>query len=91
MTTAAPTTATGPAVPEDVLSSYEGIGGSITVRLSGGTVTLASAPTPSPGFTVRVDDDGPDRVRVRFERDDERTEIRVELEDGRLVPTIEES
>ena len=52
---------------------------------------LATAPTPSPGFTPSVDDNGPDRVRVRFERDDQRTEIRVDLEDGRLVPRIDEN
>ena len=68
-----------------------GIGGSITVRLSGDTLMLATAPTPSPGFTASVDDNGPDRVRVRFERDDQRTEIRVDLEDGRLVPRIDEN
>ena len=68
--------------------TYDGIGGSITVRLSGGTLTLVGAPSPTPGYTTRVDDNGPDRVRVRFERDDVRTEIRVDVEGGELVPEI---
>jgi hypothetical protein len=81
-----------PTVPaaEPTTETYEGIGGSITVRLSGDTLILATAPVPAAGFTASVDDNGPDRVRVRFERDDQRTEIRVDLEDGRLVPRIEE-
>ena len=82
-----------PTVPAAVptTETYEGIGGSITVRLSGNTLMLATAPTPSPGFTASVDDNGPDRVRVRFEGDDRRTEIRVDLEDGRLVPRVDEN
>jgi hypothetical protein len=71
-------------------ATYQGVGGSIRVRLTGGTVMLAADPSPVPGYTTRIDDNGPARVRVRFERDDERTEIRVDVEDGRLVPTIDE-
>ncbi len=81
--TAPPTTA-----PSASTETYDGIGGSITVRLSGGTVALVGDPSPAPGYTTRVDDNGPDRVRVRFERDDARTEIRVEVEGGELVPEI---
>ena len=43
---------------------------------------------PAPGWSYRVDDDGPTRVRVRFERDGQRSEIRVDLEGGGLVPEI---
>ena len=54
--------------------------------------------SPSPATRRRrratacaIDDNGPDRVRVRFELDDQRSEIRVDLEDGQLVPEIIES
>ena len=82
-----------PTVPaaEPTTETFEGVGGSITVRLTGDTLMLATAPAPSPGFTASVDDNGPDRVRVRFERDDQRTEIRVDLANGRLVPRIDEN
>ena len=42
-------------------------------------VALVADPVPSGGFSVRIDDNGPDRVRVRFEKDDQRSEIRVDL------------
>ncbi len=58
------------------------------VTSTGGAVALAVDPSPSSGWTYRIDDDGPTRVRVRFERDGQRSEIRVELRDGRLVPEI---
>ena len=77
-------------VPDVETRTFAGAGGSVTVRRDGGTVVLAGDPEPATGYTARIDDDGPDRVRVRFERDSERTEIRVEVEGGRLVPQIDE-
>lgn len=88
---AALTTSTSaePTAPAASTTAYSSEGGAITVRLTGGTIALDGDPEPADGWTVRIDDDGPDRVRVRFERDDERSEIRVDLTaDGRLEPRI---
>ena len=80
---AAPVTGPAPTPP-----SYGSGGGSISVRFDGAAVALDGAPRPAPGWSVRIDDDGPSRVRVRFERDGRRSEIRVDVVDGRLEPRI---
>jgi hypothetical protein len=71
-------------------TTFAAIGGSIVVRLAGEAVALDREPSPAPGWTVRIDDAGPTRVRVRFERDGQRSEIRVEVRDGELVPQVVE-
>ena len=58
------------------------------MRLADGRIVLAGDPVASDGWTVRIDDNGPTRVRVRFEAGSQRSEIRVDLEDGSLVPLI---
>jgi hypothetical protein len=68
-------------------SSYSSAGGSITVQLSGGQVSLVSA-TPAAGLTYEVHDNGPDQVEVRFsDSEGEVSRIRVELVNGALVRT----
>ncbi len=76
--------------PSPSTSTYSANGGSITVRLAGGQLTLDGDPLPASGWSVRIDDNGPDRVRVRFEMGDQRSEIRVDLVDGQLVPRVTE-
>jgi hypothetical protein len=71
-------------------TTFSSVGGSIVVRAEGGAVALDRDPSPTAGWTSQVDDDGPTRVRVRFERDGQRSEIRVDLRDGELVPEIVE-
>ena len=67
------------------------IGGSITVRVADGQISLVGdRRTPTAGWSTRIDDNGPDRVRVRFELDDRRSEIRVDLIDGEPVERITE-
>ena len=56
----------------------------------GTTIRLLGEPEPSGGYSVEVEDDGPDRVRVRFESGERRSRITVELIDGTLVPRIDE-
>ena len=70
--------------PAPTPARYDSTGGSISVRIAGGVLVIDGEPRPAPGWSVRVDDDGPTRVRVRFERDDRRSEIRIDLVDGRL-------
>ena len=85
--TPAPSTAPPPTSSATV-TVYDSSGGSITVRLAGGAIALVGDPSPRAGYSVRIDDNGPDRVGVRFESDAGRSEIRVDLEDGRLVPEV---
>ena len=86
------TTTTGPAATP-VTRTYESVGGSITVRLADGRIALVGEAAPAAGFTAHVYDNGPDRVRVRFESDADEAEIRVDLIDGRMVrhPESEDS
>ena len=82
-TTTAPPTSAAPTI-----TPFSSVGGSIEVRLADGRIDLAGDPVASDGWTVRIDDNGPTRVRVRFEAGARRSEIRVDLEDGSLVPLI---
>ena len=77
-----PTTTAAPA-PDPVTQTYSSAGGSITVRWDGVALSLLDV-TPAAGFDSEVEDDRPDRIRVRFQGDgDFRIEIRVE--DGEIV------
>lgn len=84
---ASPTTE--PASPSPT-TTYSSNGGSIVVTHAGGAISLARDPAPTDGWSFRIDDDGPTRVRVRFERDGSRSEIRVDLRGDELVPEISE-
>ncbi len=46
---------------------------------------------PNPGWRVELEDAGPERVKVHFERNDEDGEVQftARLEDGELVTRIE--
>lgn len=79
-----------PASSISITRSYESIGGRITVRLGARVVGLVSFETTT-GFTARIDDDGPERVRVRFESPDHESRIEVEAVGGDLVPRIDEN
>ena len=61
-------------------------GGSIEVEVSPSGLRLVGQPEPAAGYTVEVEDDRPDRVRVRFESGDRRSRITVELVDGQPAP-----
>ncbi len=78
----APTTTVAPA-PDPITQTYSSAGGSITLRWDGAALTLLDV-TPAAGFGSEVEDERPDRIRVRFEGDgDFRIEIRVV--DGQIV------
>ena len=80
-----PTTTPAPPVTE----VFSGQGGSITVRLHNGTLELVSFDAAD-GFSAEVEQTDDDRVEVRFESDAHRTTIRIDLEHGAMVPTIDE-
>ncbi|MCE9620780.1 MAG: hypothetical protein K8R99_00370 [Actinomycetia bacterium] len=85
-TSSAPTTTVAPAST----SVFSGEGGSITVRLQGGALTLISQ-SAIDGFSIDVQHSAGDRVEVRFESSNHRTRIRIDLKDGAVVPSIEEN
>ena len=63
------------------------VGGSITVAVNGGALSLVSS-SPAPGFGAEVHDNGPSRVEVRFTNGDTEWRIRIELGDGSLTQEI---
>jgi hypothetical protein len=62
-------------------------GGNVVVSFRSGEVVLDGA-TPAAGFTVDVEKQGPPEVRVEFESDETRIEVRVKW-DGKLVIDVE--
>ena len=86
--TSVPTPSTNP--PALITETFSGIGGSITVRLQNGSLTLVSYNAAS-GFTADVQNSSGDRVEVRFESEGQRTDIRVDIAGGSMSPRIDES
>lgn len=64
-------------------------GGTVVVRHRPGVVELQAA-TPAPGFGVEIDDDGPDRVRVEFEGEDDEFRVEARWRDGTLVVEVDD-
>ena len=87
-TTAAPTTTT--IAPTTEIRSYELIGGSVTVEVGNGTVGLAGA-SPKAGFSMDVENSGPEKVEVEFESDHHESSFSARFRDGVFTPEIEES
>jgi hypothetical protein len=58
-------------------------GGTVTVSFGNGEVNLQGA-SPAFGYSMEVEDEGPDLVRVDFESDDGEISVRVEWKDGML-------
>jgi hypothetical protein len=80
----APTPAPAPAFDQ----AFSSAGGSITVTVANGAVSLASS-SPAPGFAAEVHDNGPSRVEVRFfSSGGQEWRIRVELGSGGLTSEI---
>jgi hypothetical protein len=59
-------------------------GGSVTVDVENGTLTLVSA-TPSPGFTIDKSESRSDRIEVEFRGGDVQSRVGVRFDDGRLT------
>ncbi len=77
---------TAPAVP-DGQQSFTSVGGSITVVVSGGSISLGNA-SPAAGFATEVHDNGPTRVEVRFFDGSTEWRIRVEIGPGGLTSEV---
>lgn len=64
-------------------------GGTVVMRHRPGVVELQAA-TPASGFGVEIDDDGPDRVRVEFEGEDDEFRVEARWRDGTLVVEVDD-
>jgi hypothetical protein len=62
-------------------------GGTVVVSYRPGEVILDGA-TPAAGFTVEVEKQGPPEVRVKFESESSKVEVRVDW-DGKLVTDVQ--
>ena len=65
------------------------IGGTVTYTVGGGTVTFEAA-IPAPGFTVSVENQTPNELHVRFESNDHRSDLKVEIESGIAIVDVDE-
>jgi len=85
------TTTTSTTVPPDSYSkTYDTEGGWVTIIVSGEDVTFGGG-QPATGWTIEVEDYGPDEVEVHFEENDGEGEVEFEasFEDGELEVSIE--
>lgn len=81
-----PTTANTPPVTQ----VFSGVGGTITVRLENNSLSLVSY-SAATGYSAEIQHSSADRVEVRFQSPDHETRIRVDLEDGEMDSSVEES
>jgi len=58
--------------------------------MGNGTVELDGA-APAMGFTLEIEDNGPDRVKVRFRSDDHDSRLEARWRGGDLVVDIEDA
>jgi hypothetical protein len=69
--------------------TYEMIGGWVRIRYGEGKVFLDGAGANA-GFTMKVEDNGPDEVEVEFRGESHRSEFSAEFEAGELRVEVEE-
>jgi cytoskeletal protein RodZ len=84
-----PATAPGAATPPAQQPTYASKGGSVTVRLANGKLTLVSYDAAA-GYSPTVHTNKPDDVEVRFRKNGEsdETRVRIRVVNGRLAPEI---
>lgn len=85
------TTSTTAATTVSYSKSFETEAGSVRVTVDGGSVTFAGA-FPQPGWSVELEDNGPERVKVHFEENDGggEIEISIRLDDGELKVSVDD-
>lgn len=86
-TTTPPPTTTNP--PATEIRSYDLVGGSVTVEVGGNTVRLAGA-SPKAGFSMDVENSGPEKVEVEFKSEHHESHFSGQFDNGVFVPKIEE-
>jgi len=84
---------TSTTAPTDYTKTYDTEGGTVRIRITGESVTLVAA-SPKPGWKLDVDENGPDRIEIHFEQNDDdedsEFEFQAEFDDGELKITISE-
>ena len=88
-TTTPPPAPTTTGLPATEIRSYELVGGSVTVEVGPNTVHLAGA-SPKAGFSMDVENSGPEKVEVEFKSESHESNFSGRIEDGAFVPEIEE-
>lgn len=88
--TTTPTTTTTEAPQAMEVATYQLTGGWVRIRYGGGDVVLVDA-APYAGFSMKIDEDGPNKVEVEFEGKDYEGEFKADMEDGPLDVDIDES
>ena len=88
-TTAPPPTTTTTAPPDMTTQTYEMVGGWVRIRSGAGEVFLDGAGANA-GFTMDVEDNGPDEVEVEFRSESHRSKFSAEFEGGELRVEIKE-
>jgi hypothetical protein len=81
---------TPPPTPAATTRTFSGVGGSITVRLQDGQLSLVGTAATG-GFTVQVAQGSGQRVEVLFRSDDHETRIRVDVSAGAMDPDVDEN
>lgn len=87
-TTVATTTTTTQAAPPHV-STYQLIGGQVTISASAGELRLVAA-VPAGGFSAEIKSPGPNEVEVEFESSTHKSTFRARWDNGQLDIDIDE-
>ncbi|HAP76451.1 MAG TPA: hypothetical protein DCR14_10245 [Acidimicrobiaceae bacterium] len=85
-----PSTPATTAPPAPITQTFSGVGGSITVRLENGALTLVGSNAAS-GFTGEVKVNRGDRIEVIFDNGTHETKIRVDVVGNSMDPDISEN
>ena len=89
-TTTPPSTTTTTTAPAAALQTYDTIGGSVTLLVGNGTVSLATA-VPKPGYSAEEKErDDPTKVVVEFESEDHESKLEARWEGGVFTVDIDE-
>jgi hypothetical protein len=88
-TAASGSTTTTKAPVASTRHTYDLVGGTVSVEVGDGTVVLVGA-SPKSGFSVRVENAGPQRVEVSFESAVHVSHFSGRFSDGSYVPETEE-
>ena len=89
-TTTPPSTTTTTTAPAAALQTYDTVGGSVTLLVGNGTVSLATA-VPKPGYSAEEKErDDPTKVVVEFDSEDHESELKARWDGGVFTVDIDE-